>query len=222
MQQNRCTTYYSLFHSDVRLYFTHGNFLTDPWGNISHWRGIRGTRKRKKRGGGRSDSTHVTIINSDCSMGMCIYSRANGEVCSNVCAPYAAPLSIHPRWRIQITSTKTPLPVYSKPHLGTGDENSPKRCFMCTCISPTNRALCFLQFARGFALLKIENRKEMDCGRYARIRFRNISTFDSRSNCDLTIDTTGIRDDLIFFFFQISYESSFKYRFGRVDGEYEY
>lgn len=96
MQQNRCTTYYSLFHSDVRLYFTHGNFLTDPRGNISHWRGIRGTRKRKKRGGGRSDSTHVTIINSDCSMGMCIYSRANGEVFSNACAPYAAPLSVDP------------------------------------------------------------------------------------------------------------------------------
>lgn len=31
-------------------------------------------------------------------------------------------------------------------------------------ISSANRALCFLQFARGFALLKIENRKEIDCG----------------------------------------------------------
>lgn len=115
----------------------------------------------------RSDSTHVTIINSDCSMGMYIYSRANGRsVFANAC--YASPLP--PRWQIQITSTKTPLPVYSKPHLGTGDENSPKRCliyiYIDICILDKSRPVLPAIRSRIPALLNWKSRKEIDCGWY--------------------------------------------------------
>lgn len=141
---------YSLFTFGCTAFISHGNFLTDPRGNISHWRGIgfrpriRGTRREPgnvRKGVAnallsapvceRSDSTHVTIINSDCSMGMYIFA-CKREKCVR---QRVLRLS---RWQIQITSTKTPLPVYSKPHLGTGDENSPKRflIYIYTCMYP--------------------------------------------------------------------------------------
>lgn len=146
---------YSLFAFGCTAFISHGNFLTDPRGNISHWRGIgfrpriRGTRREPgnvRKGVAnallsppvceRSDSTHVTIINSDCSMGMYIFA-CKREKCVR---QRVLRLS---RWQIQITSTKTPLPVYSKPHLGTGDENSPKRfliyMYIYVYVSPTNR-----------------------------------------------------------------------------------
>lgn len=171
---------YSLFAFGCTGFISHGNFLTDPRGNISHWRGIgfrpriRGTRREPgnvRKGVAnallsppvceRSDSTHVTIINSDYSMGMYIFA-CKREKCVR---QRVLRLS---RWQIQITSTKTPLPVYSKPHLGTGDENSPKRflIYMYTCMYPRQIAIR----SRIPALLNWKSRKEIDCGWYARIR----------------------------------------------------
>lgn len=145
---------YSLFTFGCTAFISHGNFLTDPRGNISHWRGIgfrpriRGTRREPgnvRKGVAnallsapvceRSDSTHVTIINSDCSMGMYIFA-CKREKCVR---QRVLRLS---RWQIQITSTKTPLPVYSKPHLEPAMKIRPNDSlyiYIYVYVSPINR-----------------------------------------------------------------------------------
>lgn len=121
--------------------------------------------RRKKRGarqrGGRCpvcgcpDSTHVRIINSDCSMVM--YIRVQPENRSNACCVLLRTIVsscssyTSESWQIQITWTKARFLFIRDAALGTA-----MKIHQTMFYAPTNRAVCFLQFARGYLLFKLK------------------------------------------------------------------